>query len=171
MPTHVLAAIDAGDELLPRRCFPGESTMQMNAERLHEVRRRAFYLFSRCVRFPIITVGQLVYHGRFFPRRPSRPDGVFWMNAQTAAHKRGAREITPADLQVAVDAGSEFLPRYGYRIPTYSADASRLVKDAVDSAGGRLNEAAIEHLRTALASWWARGADSEHESTRCSPAT
>ena len=74
------------------------------------------------------------------------------MNAQTAAHKRGAREITPADLQVAVDAGSEFLPRYGYRIPTYSADASRLVKDAVDSAGGRLNAAAIEHLRRALAS-------------------
>ena len=74
------------------------------------------------------------------------------MNAQTAAHKRGAREITPADLQVAVNAGSEFLPRYGYRIPTYSADASRLVQDAIASAGGRLNAAAIEHLRRALAS-------------------
>ncbi len=170
-PAPVLAAIGAGDKLLPRRRFPGGSTMQMNAERLHEVRRRALYLFRRCVTFPLVAVGQLFYHGRFFPRRPSRPDAVFWLNAQTAAHKRGATEITPADLQVAVDAGSELQPRYGFSIPTYSADASRLVQDAIASAGGRLNVAAIENLRAALASWWATESDSKHEPTRCSPAT
>lgn len=139
--------------------------MRMNAERLHEVRRRAFYLFWECARqcviFLPLTVWQLVRHGRFRRSRAwrSRPDACFWLNAQTAAHKRGASEITPADLQAAVDAGSKLLPRYGHYIPTYSADAACLVQDAVDSAGGRLNATAIEHLRTALVSWWATGSD------------
>ena len=146
--------------------------MQVNAERLHEVRRRAVYLFCRCVMFLPVTVRQLVRHGRFRPSGAwrSRPELVFLENVQRVAGKKGAREITLADFHAAIDAGGEVLPGYGYGLAQYSADAGRLLEDAIRSAGG-LNATVIDHLRTALASRSATGSNSNTNLTRCSPAT
>ena len=78
------------------------------------------------------------------------------MNAQNLARKRGAGEIALADLQAAVDAGSEALPGYGWCLLQFSAEAGRLLQDAIRSAGG-LNATVVDHLRTTLGSGSAAG--------------
>ena len=78
------------------------------------------------------------------------------MNAQNLARKRGAGEIALADLQAAVDAGSEVLPGYGWHLLQFSAEAGRLLQDAIRSAGG-LNATVVDHLRTTLAPGSAAG--------------
>ena len=78
------------------------------------------------------------------------------MNAQNLARKRGAGEIALADLQAAIYAGSEVLPGYGWYLLQFSAEAGRLLQDAIRSAGG-LNAMVVDHLRTTLASGSAAG--------------
>ena len=92
-------------------------------------------------------------HGRFPPQRerPPRPLRVFQRNARTLAYIAGATEITPAHLRRALDAGGEILPPCGFRAIPFSPEAGRLWSRAIDAAGG-WNAAAIDHLRTALAS-------------------
>ena len=89
------------------------------------------------------------------------------MNAQRVALKRGAREITVADLQAAVDAGSELLLGYGCRLLQYSEDAGRFLQHAVHCAGG-LNATMIDQLRTVLAARAAAGSDADLNLMPCS---
>ena len=132
----------------------------MRSENMRRLRGRVVYVFFRgvfrilrVVFFLPISLLHFAVHRRFRPKRGRFPRsvGVFLWNASTLAYIAGSSEITLAHFQAAIDAGGELLPRCGWRSIRFSTEAERLWKIAIDAAGG-LNEAALDHLRTALAS-------------------
>ena len=107
----------------------------------------------RVVLFLPLSVLRFGLHGRLRPQRsrPPRSIYVFQRNARTLAYIAGSTEITRTHLQAALDVGGELLPPCGFRGIPFSTEAAHLWDRAIDAAGG-WNAAAIDHLRTALAS-------------------
>ena len=133
---------------------------RMRPEKWRMLRGRLVYISLRVVvrSLRVVLVIPLSFlwfglHGRFPPQRRwlPRPIHVLQRNASTLAYIAGSPEITPAHLRSALGVGGELLPPCGFRGIPFSAEAARLWNRAIDAAGG-WNAAAIDHLRTALAS-------------------
>ena len=132
----------------------------MRSEKWRMLRGRLVYIGLRVVArsLRVVLVIPLSFlwfglHGRFPPQRsrPPRPIHVLQRNARTLAYIAGSSEITPAHLQSALDVGGELLPPCGFRGIPFSPEAAHLWNRAINAAGG-WNAAAVDHLRTALAS-------------------
>lgn len=132
----------------------------MRSEKWRMLRGRLVYISLRIVvralRVTLVIPLSFLWfglQGRFPPQRsrPPRPIYVLLRNARTLAYIAGSLEITPAHRRSALDVGGELLPPCGFRGIPFSPEAAGLWSRAIDAAGG-WNAAAIDRLRTVLAS-------------------